>query len=810
MAAYPPEHIPHDKKDAAWIARYMAAFLAEARDHPLFSTRSTWGADSQDALSLTTLTSYAEGRQGKERTRRFAREAAGADSAALAEYHLAPGVLSVAPAFESQFCSLMASQSVVVSVSAYDVQPDGSLSAPAQAMQKGAAVLRQKPLLDAVGLDARAVLSEQIPELTGESLPVDEAHLRYQVRERVKEADPVALQADVNQAFDKMNLVQTLEEVGRNFFRQNAGALHVPLARPHVPRYLSPQQVVALSSAYPDFRDARAMGHYEMLTIGELKAQIRACDARAAAPAREKAKAAKEKQPTPASSLPTETEWREMAQAAGWKEGGPETITRGSDGESVTVPPYDSHRVRVLRVYFKSASKETQREGVSKSGNRFARRGEKAGKEGEEVSASVEWLYTGLLVPDRKRPDGTPMAFACEKAYDQLRDPWVPGETLLPYAAVRVSGPSLLEQMVPVLDKIQFAYERMNEDLHRTLPANTNVDTAGLTTAALAMGAEKGKITELDLIAIYLKHGLGAYNSDPDPQDENQNRRPNPYAYNGAQVPPTVAGYMQVMAWAGAELSRITGLNAVALGLSPETRERMGKGTSEIAVAAANKALGPWLRASAWLFKGAAHRLLLALAGSKNLLRAYNLRVDVGDNEQAWLELYEDGREAMKAGLIDYDDLFAIRRFADLAEAQEYLANKVKVSRQKAEEKAAADIAANGQVQEQSLRAKGEEDRATLTAQHELTMARLEYERETQQLLTGGRESAATERTIIQTTGQVDQLTEKLAHDGTQKLAEQVMQIIREQAQRDYEAQQAAAQAAQQTAPTMEPQPTVA
>lgn len=818
---YPPENIPASQKDRKWIARYAAAFLADAKAKGLFAFQSWGSSDTRAPLTLDILNQYAEGRQSPDRTKRYTRDpVVGAAGGPLGEYNLAPGILSVAPAFESQFCSVMASQSVVMNVSTYAVQPDGSLSAPEQAAQKGVSVLRNAEWMEKdANLRGSDLMRDQVPELAGEPFPVDEGHLRYQVRQRVKEADPVKLQGELNQGFDKMGLIQTLEEIGRNFFRQNGGGIYVPMMKPHTPRYVAPKTLVALPSAYPDFRDARAMGHYEELTIGELKQQIRACDERASKPGRDKAKKDKEKTPEPVSTMPTEEEWRDLASATNWREGGPETLTRGSDGTYSTQWPYDSHRVRVLRFYFKSTNQISAVKSKDAAGNVTvkyrARKAERAAAgrgEAEVLEAPESWVYTGLLVPDRMLSNtDQPMAFACEKACDQLRDPRMPGEAILPYAVERVPGPSLLEQMVPVLDEYQYAYQRMKEDLRRALPANIVVDTAGMSTVMLQGGAEGKAIDAQDLIAAYLKTGVGMYNSDPDPDapDESKTRRPNPFAYNGADIPPTVTGYLNVIAWCGQELSRITGLNAVTLGLAPEQRERQGKAVTEQAISASNRSLGPWLRASARMFKGGAYRLLLALAGDKSLTRAFDLRVDVGDNEQAWQQLYADARQALAEKTIEMADLFAIRRMADLLEAEDYLANKAKVARQQQAEQGAQQSQQNADVQTQAAQAKAQADQQTGAALHEMRMVELAFERETKLLDTDARETAATRRTGLQVQGAVDQQTEQMLDAAEERQAQRIVDFAQKQIdqrhERDLAAQQQVADAAMARQPTAEP-----
>lgn len=799
-SAYPPENIPEPRKDAKWIAATAWAFLQEAKNSKLFHY---WPPSNN--LTLDELRRYMRLEQSPARTKRYEREPTLDNPIQGAGvFNLNPGVLSVVPPFVRQFLSMMGRQSVTVNVTSYDTQPDGSLSPVAAATAKGSAVMRQAGMLQQMGLDPATVLGEQVPEMAGTPLPVDEQHLRYQVSRKVRDAAPADVQAGINKAFKKWGLIEAKEEIGLGLFEQNAAVVYTPLNAPHIPQCIAPEIYVTLPSRYMDFHDCRAQGFYVRLTIGEVKAEILAADARASAGPRKKAKDQKEKRPDPVSTMPTEAQWRELALANDWKEGGPETLTRGEGDSTVRVYPYDSHRVKLLRFFIRSESEVKLRHGKSRLGNSFARRGEKAGNEGELLTASEKWLYTGLLVPDRTNENGDPWAFACEKALNQPRDPAFPGEVPMPCVAVRRHGPSVLEEMVPVVDRIQYAWQRLDEDMKRTLPANENFDQAGLTTMALQAGAKGTAFSEQDIIKIRQMYGMGIGNTDPDPEATNPTRRPFPFSSNGATMAATVMEYLGFIREMGAELSRITGLNDVATGLNPGSRERLGKAGGEQALAAAQQAVDAWVQTLRFCIEGTAYRVMLGIAGDMKLTKAIELRCDVGDNREAWDRLNALSTKAMDTGAVALADVFEVERMADIYQAQDYLAARDKEAREQAKQDAAAASQNNGGQQAQSIQAKAEADLQLAEREHEMRMEELAYQRETLTLQTRDRESAATERAIIQATGQVDQQTAALAHAGEQALADRVAKILADQAQRDHEReladQEAAMQAAQQTA----------
>lgn len=185
--------------------------------------------------------------------------------------------------------------------------------------------------------------------------------------------------------------------------------------------------------------------------------------------------------------------------------------------------PYDSFRVPVLQLSYKTLYNLTYEKNQDRFGKTLLDRTEKM-KDGKDYVKSKAYYveYQGVWICDTDHLLKWEIADNMLKPNDNLQ------ECILPYSIYmynnnRMTNKPIIETMIPSIKQMQLAHLQMQKIVAQAAPDGYTVDIAGMSDVDLGNG--KGALQPMELLRIYKQTGVIFYKGQVDDMDGN-NRPP--------------------------------------------------------------------------------------------------------------------------------------------------------------------------------------------------------------------------------------------------------------------------------------------
>jgi hypothetical protein len=168
--------------------------------------------------------------------------------------------------------------------------------------------------------------------------------------------------------------------------------------------------------------------------------------------------------------------------------------------------PYDSFRVPVLQMSYRTLYNITYEKNQDRFGKTILDRTEKM-KDGKEYVKSKPFyvVYDGAWICDTNHLLHWAVSENMARPNDNLQDCLSP-YTIYMYNNNRMTNKPLIETMIPSIKQMQLAYLKIQSIIANAAPDGYSVDIAGM--ADVDLGNGKGALQPLELIRIYKQTGI--------------------------------------------------------------------------------------------------------------------------------------------------------------------------------------------------------------------------------------------------------------------------------------------------------------
>ena len=302
----------------------------------------------------------------------------------------------------------------------------------------------------------------------------------------------------------------------------------------------------------------------------------------------------------------------------------------------------------------------------------------------------------------------------------------------------------LMQVMRPLLDDLYEANLKLRQMLYAAVPKGVSIDVGALIGAGFSMGPGQENMTPKDLLDLYFQRGILIANTG-DRTMAGTSYKPIEELENG--LPRDFMTLNQHIAVLVERLEDIAGLNKSFLG-STQSSEK-GKAVTEYEIMSTQSVLDYLHHANRYLDRetyasvgelhlqtrryaknqqyfldifGLSHQMLINdLEELGRMDRWYSFDIEPRPTQNDWVQLYQEAKEAIAAGLLDFDDQIMLRRFKSLRQAESYFRMRVKKRKQEMQDMQAQQMQMNAQVQQQS---------AQMAAQQAAQLEQMKFERE--------------------------------------------------------------------------------
>lgn len=425
-------------------------------------------------------------------------------------------------------------------------------------------------------------------------------------------------------------------------------------------------------------------------------------------------------------------------------------------GSTVFGDPWDSERVDVLDLVFKTWNDRIYEKRQNSAGEIVSRRAKyenmgKVGKSktvvnGEEVDRYEK--RTTECVQKVKWIIGTDYVYECGPETYQKRQKPNKAVTYYPYHLYithfqKMRSSSMMQRLIPIIDEYHNTIFKIENFKAKWVPYIINLDLDALENTALGDGGEK--LTEKEILEMVFQNFVALHRKMNSISGGAMN--PN---HKVVEINPT--GMHHEYTVLASDLARLLGEMRDVLGLNDLTDgstpgERTLNYVASLGDQATNNALYPirWADISTTesLAKGCLLRLVLTVREREiegltrtlgdETVKFFRVTKDICD--RIWdVKIESKPTDAQKQALIDManmkenqgligpDDIFMIINSNNLKQAQQTLAYRVKKRRKEMEESKRQDVLANGKVQQESAIVAEEQKRETLKFEYDLKM----------------------------------------------------------------------------------------
>lgn len=511
-----------------------------------------------------------------------------------------------------------------------------------------------------------------------------------------KHYDALNMELKMALSLQRSNFTQLLGEFVQDALRYESFCpyVHGRYGMPLVER-LHPNRCLFLPGTTEDYRHLRMGAHIESITLGKLRAEAGA-------------------QLTPA-------QYKELEELS-------LRMLPGDPLRSSSLPlglgtVADMGTVEIVRFSMLSEDDKVRVKKKNKRGNVFV---EKKGPDyqntkGYDVTRTTETnVYEGVLVL------GADYAYNCRLMPFQQRDLENPNRARLPYRPFTPDldegeAPSLMQQLMPLLDMIQREWLQLQDALGRAVPNGYRFNRKVLRDLVMKTGEQA--LSTREQILMFYRTGIEV--------SEGVDQQGNPVNVEGITKKENGIPADVMTRWAnirnGIEMIEgITGVNATVAAATPNPET--GKAVGQMAIEGADNALFSYARTKAAAFEETCRALMMLIRaaedGDKPITgtvqrrpgakkekvgpaksmgrRSYELIVVPRPTTEEWQELYTDARTAMGAGSLEYSDYVELRETPNLKKARWTLAIRMRKTKRLAQEKATQDMQMNAQIQTQS------------------------------------------------------------------------------------------------------------
>ncbi len=532
-----------------------------------------------------------------------------------------------------------------------------------------------------------------------------------------KHYDALNMELKMALSLQRSNYTQLMGEFVQDGLRYESFCpyVHGRYGMPLVER-LHPKKCLFLPGSTEDYRGMRMGAHLETISLGQLRAEA----GDQISPAQYKELEELSLRMLPGDALRSSSLPLGMGQVA------------------------DMGTLEIVRFAMLSEDEKVRVKKRNKRGNIFV---EKKGPEyqntkGYDITRTTETnVYEGVLVLTAD------IAYNCRLMPFQQRELENPNRSRLPYRPFTPDldegeAPSLMQQLMPLLDMIQREWLQLQDALGRAVPNGYRFNRKILRDVVMKSGEQPLGIREQ--IEMFFRSGIEV--------SEGVDLLGNPTNIEGITKKENGIPADVVTRWTnirqGIELIEgITGVNATVAAATPDPQT--GKAVGQMAIEGADNAMFSYARTKAHAFEETCRALMMLIRASEDAdkpitgtvqrrpeakkekvgaaksmgRRSYEMIVTPRPTTEEWQELYTDARTAMGAGQLEYSDYVELRETPNLKKARWTLAVRMRKTKRLAQAKAAQDIQMNAQVQTQSGQAVETAKQATVQMKMQGQMA---------------------------------------------------------------------------------------
>lgn len=388
------------------------------------------------------------------------------------------------------------------------------------------------------------------------------------------------------------------------------------------------------------------------------------------------------------------------------------------------IRPYDDYAVLVFDFEVKSVDVEYSVRTENKFGNMLVvpKQGKPVAPDGQQISGEVIEtkrmnIYQGLWVCD------TPIMLKWEISPNQIRpyqngvDVFFSYSTIYPNATGSLI-PSMIEKAMGPIRAMILIRLKMQQLIATMRPDGYMIDISGMRDVDLGLG---NSVEPLKLMKIWDQTGRVYWDSTGDDGERKAPPiQPLPSNQNVSMLNTLIGQY-------NFELDRLReemGISEYRDGSSVPVKTGLGVMQSQIQ--SSNNATEYIYQAAIQLLEDTGRKVSMMIWDSVvlkakkfkefegydgNLLdMAFDVRVNMINDEQSRMELNQLLNNAVSSGMITYEQAFKVRNIEDNKLAELYLARAMKRARKEAQEQAQLNAQMNAQIQQQSAMAKSQSD----------------------------------------------------------------------------------------------------
>lgn len=657
---YPDLNIPSDKRGKFWNMKYGKAMFSE------FMSRSNTGEWYHGRATYNENKLYAEGEQGYERyfnsfNHEGSRTPAGEARRPWHTLNLKP--LRIGPKYFNIVHDKLDQVKFDAICTAIDTLSQDEKETFAASLR---AKMDNRDFLQSLPIAADGISND--PEI-----PVDEDDYQSKI-DQYKNESAINLENKTEKVLRYDNDYDTIDyEADENIMQTGLNLFHDYTRQgKHYIKRIDPGDGIIFPSRYSDFRDMRHGGYLDYLTIADLRAEI-----------------GKELDETQIASIASTTGWNGLTAFYG----------KQVDG---TTYPYDSHRVTVLRYFFKCGDylpgQKPAKEGKEVDPEKGT---DKPSPELPEKGVYYQAWYEGNLILN------TDFGYGCRKCYNQKRNWDNEADADSPLHAFKVNTVMASDIKAPI-DHIMINWIALNDIIANAVPPGYAYDMGALQSIALGKVGPDGKVTNLtekEIVKIHRATGDFFYNSTNMDGSKNQDRYGITKMDNGLPDD-LVKRYNNIRE--GVALLESISISSVMAGNNPNPE--MGKGTSEIALQADFSSMGYMYKVKHRRFeklaKAIANRVranetrrpvtgtfaanntpdkkMVTVRPDMSLAdRKFFFRIENRPTKEEWQDLYDKAQRSLDAKEITLADYIAVKAAENLKQAWVVFANRQKQNEKK-------------------------------------------------------------------------------------------------------------------------------
>lgn len=398
--------------------------------------------------------------------------------------------------------------------------------------------------------------------------------------------------------------------------------------------------------------------------------------------------------------------------------------------------------VTVMKFYYKVDVQNTYIKKKDSRGNaRLYPQGDKKKENTEHkvIRDSYEVVYEGMWIV------GSDYIYDYGMLNDMEVDAKNPCATRIPIHVIYPNmlngmSNSVLQSILPILDAINLSWYNFQNMMAQIVPDGVAINQDALADIALGKG---GKATPKELMSLYFKKGSYIY-SGRGLDGQNGNGVPFTPISNGNHE--KAMSHLNMIFTQINILRQLTGMNEGVDASTPAPDALVG--TTQMAIQGANSALGFLYAADRLMVKHISESLILLTQAAvrrgevsgyvdsvgvgavkfwkinKDItLRQFGMKIVVRPTEAEWRELYQDIREMLGKGLMDYSSYSVIKEMTNLKQARKYMAVIERRNKKEAQLQQESAIQQQGEMNIQATQAAEQMKQQTLQMEIQMKTA---------------------------------------------------------------------------------------